>query len=245
MLRFAGLGWHGRQVLARAQALEPSGVTPRVLGFADGMLALELIPAKISANTPADPELIPAVARYLAFRRRRLATGEPARIDALAEMTHHNISEALGPGVTASLSALARRASANPGSATIPDARLLPHEWLTTPSGIRKVDGFDHGDDHFYPGACDIGWDLAGAILELRLSATQRQQLLACYVDTAADPTMAERLPFFELAYLAYRLGYSKMAAHALGGTAAGAQFGRLERRYQSALHTHLKGLRP
>jgi hypothetical protein len=245
MLRFAGLGSHGREVLARAQALEPSGVTPRVVGFADGMLALEFIPANISANTPSDPELTRAVARYLAFRDHRLNTGEPACVDALAEMTHHNISEALGPGATAPLSALALRASAKPGPTTIPDGRLLPHEWLTTTAGLRKVDGFDHGDDHFYPGPCDIAWDLAGAVVELGLDAAQRRELLARYVDAAADPTMAERLPFFELAYLAHRLGYSKMAAHALGGTAAGAQFGGLERRYQSALHSHLKELRP
>jgi hypothetical protein len=241
MLRFGGLGSHGRKLRARAHALEPSGVTPRVLDFADGMLALEYLPAKISAKRPATADFIQTTARYLAFRRKRLDTGELAKLETLAEMAHQNIDAGLGPNACRPLAALARRASSSQCSAIVADARLLPHEWLTTPTGIRKADGFDHGDDHFYPGPCDIAWDIAGAIYELGLDASQRQSLVSCYVNAAADSTIAERLPFFEVAYLAHRFGYASLAAGTLAGTASGAQFSRLALRYRSALGARLR----
>lgn len=118
---------------------------------------------------------------------------------------------------------------------------MLPHEWLATATGIRKVDVFDHGDDHFYPGPCDIAWDVAGAICELELGTRQRQVLLSCYETATADSTIAERLPFYELAYLAHRLGYAAMAARSLASTSAGTRFEKLEHRYRRALWARLR----
>jgi hypothetical protein len=120
---------------------------------------------------------------------------------------------------------------------------LLPHEWLASPEGLKKVDAFDHGDDHFYPGPCDIAWDLAGAATELGLDASGRQDLLARYASAAGDTRVAERLPFFELAYLALRLGYVGMAARTIATPSDGARFRQLERRYRRALRGRLTEL--
>lgn len=243
ILRFAGFGAHGRRVLERAQLLEPSGVTPRVLDFADGMLAVEHIPAKISAAPPVSAGLSDRLGEYLAFRRTRLATATSADLDALVEMAHRNIGEALGTHAMERVAELAQRARASAGSAIITDGRLLPHEWLKSPTGLKKVDAFDHGDDHFYPGPCDIAWDLAGAITELGLDASARKTLLSRYASAAGDPRVAERLPFFELAYLAHRLGYVTMAARTLATTKDERRFRQLERRYRHALRQRLKEL--
>ena len=243
ILRFAGFGSQGRRVLARAKALESSGVTPQVLGFADGMLALAHIPAKISAALPARAEFPEKVGEYLAFRRARLEVAVGTELDALAEMAQVNISEALGIDANGLLARLAQRAGSNGGSASITDGRLLPHEWLATPAGIKKVDAFDHGDDHFYPGPCDIAWDLAGAIAEFPLDASGRQRLLASYVSAAGDARVADRLPFFELSYLAHRLGYVTMATRTLTAPSDAAQFRQLARRYRRALRARVKEL--
>jgi hypothetical protein len=241
VLRFAGLGSCGRRVRARAEALEPSGITPRVLGFGDGMLALEHIPGGIGIGAPADANTIARLAQYLAFRVERLETGARAELGELAEMAQQNISEAFGPSASVSVAATAARARKNERGATIADARLLPHEWLVTPGGLRKVDAFDHGDDHFYPGPCDIAWDVAGALHELDLNRPQRQALLSCYVERTGDSSIIERLPFYELAYLAQRLGYVAMAARSLASTSAGTPFDALERRYRGALQAQLQ----
>lgn len=242
ILRFAGFGSQGRRVLARAKALEPSGVTPRVLDFADGMLALEHIPANISAGPPTSAEFPDRLAEYLAFRRARLDVAAVTELDTLAEMTQRNIGEALGTSRNGPVAELARRASSSGVSASITDGRLLPHEWLTSPAGIKKVDAFDHGDDHFFPGPCDVAWDLAGAITEFALDASGRQTLLARYVSATGDTRVVDRLPFFELAYLAYRLGYVTMAAQNLT-TNDEARFRQLARRYRRSLRDRLKEL--
>jgi hypothetical protein len=243
MLRFAGFGSQGRRLRTRALALEPSGVTPRVLGFGDGMLALEHIPAKIRADPPTNASFVETLAAYLAFRQKQLETGEAAQLHGLAEMAQRNIAAALGPSACQSLAGLALRASSSGCGVTIADGRVLPHEWLATPARFRKVDGFDHGDDHFYPGPCDIAWDLAGAIHELALGPSERHDLLFRYASSAGDMHVGERLPFFELAYLAHRLGYVTTAARTLAGTPDGAQFGRLERCYRGSLQARLREL--
>ena len=43
-----------------------------------------------------------------------------------------------------------------------------PHAWLRDENGrLIKTNGSVHGDDHFFPGPCDIAWDLAGAFVSI------------------------------------------------------------------------------
>jgi hypothetical protein len=95
----------------------------------------------------------------------------------------------------------------------------MPHEWLRTPTGLLKTDALDHHDDHFYPGPTDIAWDVAGFAVEFGLGRPATDRLAADVAAPAGDATLPERLPFFELAYLAFRVGYTMTAAMALGET--------------------------
>jgi hypothetical protein len=67
------------------------------------------------------------------------------------------------------------------------DGRMLPHEWLITEAGYKKTDALDHHDDHFFPGAQDIAWDLAGAAVEFRMSP---DALVDRYLREQRDPTL-------------------------------------------------------
>jgi hypothetical protein len=96
------------------------------------------------------------------------------------------------------------------------DGRMQPHEWILTKSGYIKVDAFDHYDDHFLPGCQDIAWDLAAAVHELELDAAARRQLVERYRGLSGDHTITARLPHYAVCYLAYRLGYSKLATEVL-----------------------------
>ncbi len=55
------------------------------------------------------------------------------------------------------------------------DGRMLPHEWVTDGGRLMKVDALDHPADDFLPGCRDIAWDVAGACVELGLSAGGRR----------------------------------------------------------------------
>ena len=97
---------------------------------------------------------------------------------------------------------------------------MLPHKWLRTKSGdVLKVDNASHGDDHFFPGPTDIAWDLAGAIVEWDMEEAAVEKFLSCYhAESGDDPR--HRLPAYELAYSILRMGYCKMAAEAMRGSA-------------------------
>jgi len=99
------------------------------------------------------------------------------------------------------------------------DARMMPHEWLARPDGrLLKLDGVAHGDDHFFPGPCDIAWDLAGTIIEWKLPPAAQEFFLEEYRRLSQDDAR-RRLPSYLQAYAAFRFGWSKMAALASAGT--------------------------
>src|SRR5207237_9027363 len=105
------------------------------------------------------------------------------------------------------------------GRPVIADARMMPYESLRTTSGTMvKADGAGHGDDHFFPGPCDIAWDLAGAIVEWRMPPASADSFLREYQHRSGDDARA-RLPFWMAAYLAFRAGWCMLAAQAMSGT--------------------------
>jgi hypothetical protein len=99
-----------------------------------------------------------------------------------------------------------------------------------------KTDALDHHDDDFFPGCRDIAWDLAGAITELGLDQRASSALVATYRRLSGDSTIAARLPFYRPAYLAYRLGYVKLAAEAVPDAGEASRFDALYRRYMRQL---------
>ena len=117
---------------------------------------------------------------------------------------------------------------------------MQPHEWIRTGTALVKVDATDHHADHFFPGCGDIAWDLAGAVVEFGLSSNARGALTRAYQRHSDDRGVDRRLPGYLVAYLAFRLGYAGLAAETLAGTADGARFARLGRRYLRLLRREL-----
>jgi hypothetical protein len=103
---------------------------------------------------------------------------------------------------------------------------MQPHEWLLTNNGeVVKIDSGTHGDDHFFPGATDIAWDLAGAIVECAMPTAAQQFLVAEYQRASGDDPRL-RLSDYINAYAVFRASYCTMAANAMDG----AEQARLER---------------
>jgi hypothetical protein len=113
---------------------------------------------------------------------------------------------------------------------------MLPHEWIATPTRLFKVDALDHHDDDFWPGCRDIAWDVAGAIVEFGWSGAERAAFLTEYERASGDRAIAARLPFYIAAYLAYRIGYTSLAADTLAGSDEGVRFTLLSAGYRRCL---------
>lgn len=232
--KFAGLGRFGARALARSQALAAAGLTPAPLGLRQGYLAQAFVPGAPLRCDQADGGFLRWAARYLGHLGASEVTGDAARPEALVPMATTNIQEALGIDAAATLE---RHASALPPAPAIAlDGRVLPHEWLRTAGGFLKTDALDHHADHGYPGPADLAWDVAAIGVEFDLTPAMRRDFVAAAATTLGDPRLPTRLPFYAVAYLAYRTGHAAFAAGSLGGSPDGARMRRALTRYQALL---------
>jgi len=239
LLRFAGLGRYGDAALDRARALSASGVVRAPVGLVHGFLVQEFPAGSPAAAGAPPPELLRAMARYLGYLRRCHGTDAPAT--PLDAMLTTNVHEGLGePAVERLHRRLSSMATPADEPATALDGRMLPHEWVRTGAGYLKADAVDHHDDHFFPGPQDIAWDVAGTCLEFGLEGPVRRGFLELYRYESGDGGIAHRLPYYALAYLAFRLGYAGMATDSLAGTDDGERFGRAAARYRRLLEREL-----
>jgi hypothetical protein len=210
LLKFAGLGRIGRRKLPRAQALADAGFTPFASGIENGFLCTRWETGRPVSN--ASPELVDRMRRYISFIESHFPVAGGVRLDELLTMIETNTGRV--PSVD--------RALIESATLVAVDGRMLPHEWIETARGFVKTDALDHHNDHFFPGCQDIAWDIAAAEIEFGLSE-----------GTLGDNP---RVPFYRIAYCAYRLGYSRMAQQMLGDDADGERFRQLGDRYESLL---------
>jgi hypothetical protein len=241
LLRFAGLGGYGAATLARAQALAGAGFAPPVLGLAHGFLVERWVEAE-----RLDPEGVPReallrhLARYLGFRARAFPSGqgEGAPAERLLELVAVNAREALGAEAEAAARALEPGARVAAALARCEvDAKLEPWEWLALDGGaLLKTDAVDHAHGHDLVGPQPVAWDVAGAAVELALSAAERDDLAARVAAEARVEVPRAALAFFESAYLAQRVGRWSFALACEGDPAERDRIAALLGRYRAAL---------
>jgi hypothetical protein len=238
---FFGLGRRAQAKLSRASRLAAAGFTPGPERLVHGFIFRRFIPGRPLQRGETSPELLETVARYLSHLFHEHRAEPTTSRQSLLEMTSDNLREALGDGLEP---VIARRAPALKLEAECPvslDARMQAHEWIRTASGYIKVDPFDHHDDHFFPGCQDIAWDLAGAKFELNPGPAGSSFLVERYRRLSGDHTIGLRLPHYGLAYLAFRLGYSRLAATVLSGTPDGLRFQSAAERYSALVRRELQ----
>ncbi len=226
LFKFLGFGHYGDQVLLREGEVAGGGFGLRPQRESDGFASYRWIAGRNSAHGnhsrlagcglsgrpmsagDLSEAVLERLAEYCEFRARTFAANT-ADAAALEQMAEHNLSEL---GVDWPVALKIKRPA-------ICDGRMQPHEWLLTKDGrMLKTDSASHGDDHFFPGPTDIAWDLAGAIVEWRMGAAERNFFLAAYRRASGeDPRF--RIPDFIAAYGVFRWAYCRMAANALQGT--------------------------
>jgi hypothetical protein len=242
LLSFIGLGRGIEAKMRRAERLADAGFTAAPERMAHGFVVRPFVAGRPVSPGKADGQLIQVIASYLAHLCRAHPSDPSVSDSSLREMIGVNVSEGLED------SRLDKRVLDLPagGWAERPaklDARMLAHEWIRTPAGYLKVDVTDHHEDHFFPGCQDIAWDVAAAAVELRLSAGAEQHLVESYRLRSGDRGIAERLPLYAIAYLAFRLGYTRLASAVLGDSADGKRFEQDSRRYARLLASRLNAL--
>jgi hypothetical protein len=239
IFRFAGLGRRGPALQQRAACLADAGFTSPPGPIANGFLAQRWVHGR--PLNEATPAALRRIAEYIAFVRHAFVTDEPECIEDVQQMLQTNAGEALGPSSAGPVEDLGRDAGAFTEPRTAVDGRMLPHEWLESDEGLTKIDALDHHADDFWPGCRDIAWDVAGAMVEFDLNHAAGEYLAGEYARVSGDRTIRQRLPFFEAAYLAYRIGYTTLAAETLGSSPDGAAFTRLTERYSRSLDARLE----
>ncbi len=214
VLKFEGHGKYGDAAFDRARKLADAGFGPQVLGRVDGFTRYEWLQGRALVSADFDEAIAECIAQYCAFRQKEFQTEADSRDEVdLAAMTRVNLLEEFGEESAMDLSQLR---SANK---VITDSRMMPHAWVRAADGkILKTNGGLHGDDHFFPGPCDIAWDLAGAIVEWEMGDCVGNQFLQSYARLSGDDAKS-RMPAFLTAYAAFRMGYCKMAAGAMKGS--------------------------
>jgi len=80
-----------------------------------------------------------------------------------------------------------------------------------------------------------VAWDLAGAAVEWQLDGTEREAMVGSYRSHSSDDP-SERLPYFEVAYTAFRSRYCAMALPGCGPEEHG--------RWRRAHHCYVRALR-
>ena len=204
LLTFEGHGPYGAAACQRNRQLADSNFGPLYFGQKAGFGRHALPPGRVLRQSDVSPELLAHIAEYCAWRARAFpASGVEG--SALEAMVKTNFVRGFGGGIDG-LHLSAERPA-------ICDNRMAPtHWWLCDTGGWLKLDAAIHGDDHFFPGPCDIAWDLAGVIVEWELSASATAFLLAQYRRASGDD-VAQRIRNYEVAYAIFRMAWSKMAA--------------------------------
>jgi hypothetical protein len=194
LVRFAGLGSIGEEKLAIARLLEREGFGAEVGGLTHGWL-IQRWHDEARPTRPTMDEL----AAYLRLRAC-LPSEQGASLDALVTMVRRNAPNLHGwnPEVE------------TPQSKVRPvciDGRMQAHEWLRLPGGqLLKADALDHHQGHDLVGCQDLAWDVAGAIIELGLSAHEARGL------EQALGVVPELTAFYRIAYAAFQLGAHRMS---------------------------------
>jgi hypothetical protein len=199
--------------LSRAKVLAKKGFGCAAEDAGDGMISYPIVGARCLHERDVSRQLLEHLARYCAFRAAELSTVNPPSSQ-LPAMLEFNIAHEFGMEMRGEWDELAA------GAPILTDGRMQPHEWISGWDGqIVKVDGYTHGDDHFFPGPTDIAWDLAGAIVEWNLDEEAAEFFLSEFRRVSGlDRRKAIRV--FSLAYTVFRVAYWKMALSTVAASA-------------------------
>ena len=212
LFKFEGFGHFGEQVVLRAKILARAGFGCTADDAGDGMVCYPVIGGHSLHARELSAGLIGHLARYCAFRAAEFRVSD-APASQLPAMVGFNLSQEFGLDLP---SAMENLITAEP---VLTDGRMHPHEWIGGPNeDLIKTDACTHGDDHFFPGPCDIAWDLAGAIVEWNMDDDAADVFLSEF-RKISGLNRAGVIRDFILAYTIFQVAYWGMAISTVTGS--------------------------
>lgn len=249
LMKYLGLGARAATLVERQRALAAERFVPEPVALRRGFMLMPWLEGAVplSCADHSRAQLVSELGRYLSFLARHFPRPSEAgaRPAELYRMLTHNAAELMGAERGAPLaryeSELAKLEQLHRPVAS--DNKLDAHEWLVLPDGgLRKCDAEAHHVAHDCIGAQDPAWDIAGACIELALSADECETVLRALRDQAGLAFSAEKLAFYQLAYVAFRAGYAYYAERAVAGSDDAPRFAAERRRYQQRLEELTNG---
>jgi hypothetical protein len=223
--KFEGMGPLGSEVRSRAFVLAAAGFSPAVSDAADGFVSYANIKGRSLRRDDVSDSVLERISQYCSYRASEFAGAAP-RNSELSRMLEYDVQQEFGEGLKLDGGQLAS------GREVLTDGRMQPFEWIASQQGqLFKTDAISHGDNHFFPGPCDIAWDIAGAIVEWEMDAEASEFLLRRFRQSSGIDVSAT-LDIYMLAYCVFRLGFCKMARSTVLGSPE-------ERRLTSAYHRY------
>lgn len=243
LCKFAGLGREGEVKSACAAALTEANFIPPVAGLRHGFIIEQWLDDGADLETVPRARLVDRVSDYHGFRARHLLDVERpgASLSALREMALHNTAEALDETAARRLRISLPDLADRRARPVVSDNRMHAWEWLRDGKGlVVKADAIDHARAHDLVGCQDIAWDIAGALVELRLRADELDQvriIVEGHSGRGIDPLLVR---FLLPCYLALQLGYYALAERALAFSTEAPRLHAARARYQGYLSSLL-----
>jgi hypothetical protein len=232
--KFEGMGSHGADVRERAFVLADAGLSPAVTDAGGGFLEYERLNGPVLRVQDISSSLLERVAQYCAFRISNFPAHNSGPAE-LGEMLEFNLRQEFGVEFAVPEGAF--------GACTpvYADGRMQPHEWVATSDGkFLKTDAISHGDDHFFPGACGIAWDLAGCAIEWQFDLRARDYLLSQF-RRVTGTDISGQLPLHMLGYSVFRMGFCKMAISTVRGSTEESRLQAAYARYRALVKSLLE----
>ncbi len=230
LLTFEGHGSYGAAVRNRNQALASAGFGASYLGQEAGFGRQVIENGRLAEPEDLTPQVLSRMAEYCTWRASEFALSDvdATELETMARVNFEREFEVESEGLLLPME-----------RPTICDSRMMPYEWLLIDGGRwLKLDAAIHGDDHFFPGPCDIAWDLAGIVVEWNLTGSARQFLLDKYRQVSGDDASL-RMPHYELAYATFRMAWSSTAGRSVGAGDEADRLLRDHQRYRRWIEAH------
>lgn len=209
VFKFSGLGAANAEAAHRSCCLAAQGFSIAGAVEGEGWLRFPWLAARPLAAAAGDhARWAEWAGRYFAYLRSTFVFGPPQPPSPeLQEMAAVNVAALTGQ--------TAPRLPPEAPPVRL-DGRLMRHEWAVGARGeFLKLDALDHGDDHFFPGPADIAWDLAG--LECEFPPAQARAVQVSYMRHSGDRDLDLRLPWYRVAYAAFRAAFADFAQELVG----------------------------
>jgi hypothetical protein len=212
--KFQGLGSLREDSFDRTEFsnLAKGTMVPPVIGECLGFVGMPWIEgSRLTGEYAKNPAILSVLADYIRASAKETLPGreQEKALQRLREMLYWNTREALGDGYAEKTKILSPGTQVLRSMASYGDGHLAPWEWISDDQGkLWKTDAAGHDSDHTMVGRQSSLWDVAGAIIEWNLNASQRDMLVQNLQQPGLD---LSALPSYEAAYAAFRMGQTEL----------------------------------